>query len=92
MRPLSRFAALVMIVASGTATATIATLTHGCGNAATSGSTDMAQPPPYNGNCSAPARPPSGVAVMLADAFPGRTFSVPLGIVQAPGDSAHFYV
>jgi glucose/arabinose dehydrogenase len=47
---------------------------------------------PYFGNCTAPARPPSAVALKLADAFPGRTFNVPLGIVQAPGDTAHFFV
>jgi glucose/arabinose dehydrogenase len=52
---------------------------------------DMAAPP-YYGNCTAPARPPTSVALMLTDAFPGRTFTAPLGIVQAPGDAAHFYV
>ena len=48
--------------------------------------------PPYYGNCTAPARPPSDVAIQLTDAFPGRTFSAPLGIRQAPGDADHFYV
>src|SRR5881227_3217718 len=52
---------------------------------------DMAAPP-YYGNCTAPARPPTTVALMLTNAFPGRTFTAPLGIVQAPGDAAHFYV
>src|SRR4051794_18997477 len=92
MRPLSRHAALVMIVATGVATATFATLTPGCGDSTPAATPDMAQPPPYYGNCTAPARPPSGVTLKLEDAFPGRTFSVPLGIVQAPGDAAHFYV
>ena len=48
--------------------------------------------PPYYGNCTAPARPPSAVALQLTDAFPGRTFTSPVGIRQAPGDSAHFFV
>jgi len=52
---------------------------------------DMAQPP-YYGNCTAPPRPPSDVAVQLTNAFPGRTFNQPVGITQAPGDAAHFYV
>ena len=52
---------------------------------------DMAQPP-YYGNCTAPARPPTNVTLQLTNAFPGRTFSGPVGITQAPGDPAHFYV
>jgi len=48
--------------------------------------------PPYYGNCTAPPRPPSTVALQLTDAFPGRTFAQPVGIVQAPGDGAHFFV
>jgi uncharacterized repeat protein (TIGR03806 family) len=52
---------------------------------------DMAQPP-YYGNCTAPARPPSGVAFQLTDAFPGRTFAQPVGMAQAPGDPAHFFI
>ena len=52
---------------------------------------DMAQPP-YYGNCTAPARPPSGVAFQLTDAFPGRTFAQPVGMAQAPGDPGHFFV
>src|SRR6266576_259404 len=51
---------------------------------------DMAAPP-YYGNCTAPARPPSNVALQLVNAFPGRSFSQPLAIRQAPGDAAHFY-
>src|SRR5438270_9798759 len=43
---------------------------------------DMAAPP-YFGNCTAPPRPPSSVALQLVNAFPGRTFSAPLGIAQA---------
>ena len=61
------------------------------------GGTDMAAGPdmalpPYYGNCTAPPRPPSNVALQLTEAFPGRTFSGPVGIAQAPGDPAHFYV
>jgi uncharacterized repeat protein (TIGR03806 family) len=52
---------------------------------------DMAAPP-YFGNCTAPPRPPSNVALQLVDAFPGRTFAQPLAIRQAPGDAAHFYI
>ncbi|MGZ3440992.1 MAG: PQQ-dependent sugar dehydrogenase [Polyangia bacterium] len=55
------------------------------------GGPDMATPP-YYGNCTAPARPPSNVALQLTDAFPGKTFTVPLGITQAPMDPAHFYI
>jgi uncharacterized repeat protein (TIGR03806 family) len=83
-------------VALATALGFVAVGSTGCHDSNGSGGDggvgpDMAQPP-YYGNCTAPARPPSSVALQLTDAFPGRTFSAPVGIAQAPGDAAHFFV
>jgi uncharacterized repeat protein (TIGR03806 family) len=84
-------------VALATAVAVVAVGSSGCHDSKSGASDggmdgpDMAAPP-YYGNCTAPARPPSAVALQLVDAFPGRTFSAPVGIAQAPGDAAHFYV
>ncbi|HEX6838415.1 MAG TPA: PQQ-dependent sugar dehydrogenase, partial [Polyangia bacterium] len=82
-------------VTLATALGIAATVAPGCHDApsagADAGGPDMALPP-YYGNCTAPARPPSNVALQLTNAFPGRTFSGPVGITQAPGDPAHFFV
>lgn len=46
---------------------------------------------PRNDTCLAPARPSTGVAVALAPAFDSLTFTVPIGLYQAPG-SDRWYV
>src|SRR5205085_6563014 len=46
---------------------------------------------PANPTCLAPPRP--GMAgVVLQPALGGAAFSAPVAMVQAPGDSSHFYV
>ena len=79
---------LITLVALGTS---LIGCHNGNGNSDGGAAPDMAAPP-YYGNCTAPPRPPSNVAVQLVNAFPGRTFSLPLAIRQAPGDAAHFYI
>ena len=103
MRALRSSAVLVMLVAVVTATA--ATLpacgSHGAG-APPPPDAGMVVPPPVPTGppnisgvpqCRAPARPSSVAVVALVDAFPKLpALASPVGISQAPGDAAHFYV
>lgn len=47
---------------------------------------------PSNTTCLAPTRSITGVTYGLTDAFPNTTFSDPLLVVQAPGDSGYLMV
>lgn len=47
---------------------------------------------PSNTTCVAPARPQAGSGVQLARVFPNLTFSLPVGMYQAPGDSSRWFV
>jgi uncharacterized repeat protein (TIGR03806 family) len=47
---------------------------------------------PANATCLAPARPTTGAAVKLTDAFPGASFTNPLYAVQPPGEPSRWYV
>lgn len=91
MRPPRRsVAASVAAVATGAALATAVALAAGCGK-----SRARLTPPPdtHIAYCTAPARPSSATAIALVDAFPKLpALSVPVGLAQAPGDAAHFYV
>jgi uncharacterized repeat protein (TIGR03806 family) len=97
MRPLRLAALLVFVVASGAATATLATLIPGCGDS--SGNPDGLVPLTPGEQwtavpiCRAPTRPSSATAVALQDAFPNLPgLTNPVGITQAPGDPDHFYI
>src|SRR3954466_11508192 len=101
MRPPISSAALVILVASGVATGTLATLSlPGCGDSShgnDGGAGSGGRPPPAPvaaiTECRAPTRPSSATAVALKDAFPNLpAFSGPIGMAQAPGDPDHFYV
>lgn len=47
---------------------------------------------PANPSCVAPARPLQNVSYALTDAFPGVTFTRPLLILQAPGETQRLFV
>jgi len=47
---------------------------------------------PANPSCVAPARPTSGGGIQLVRAFPNLTFSSPILLLQAPGDSTRWFV
>ena len=47
---------------------------------------------PSNANCRAPARPASTTGVSLQRVFPNISFSEPVGLSQAPGDSSRWFV
>lgn len=88
MRPLAGNVARVIAVAA--AVVTVAAL-PGCRSHARPHD-GVPPPPPVVARCVAPARPSSATAIKLVDALPGLTFSGPVGVTQAPGDAAHFYV
>src|SRR5689334_13553339 len=92
-RPISSVA-LVILVASGVVTGTLATLLiPGCGSSSNGGADGGAgsggsAPPPIQAitDCRAPTRPSSATAVALKDAFPNLpALSAAVGITQAPG-------
>ena len=47
---------------------------------------------PSNTSCVAPARPQGGTGLQLARVFPNLSFSLPVGMYQAPNDSTRWYV
>jgi len=47
---------------------------------------------PSNTTCIAPARPASGAAITLNNAFPNLNFSLPLQMLQAPNNPNRWYV
>ncbi|MEP7311050.1 MAG: PQQ-dependent sugar dehydrogenase [Pseudomonadota bacterium] len=47
---------------------------------------------PSNTSCVAPARPSSATGVTLQRVFPNITFTEPVGVLQAPGDSSRWFV
>jgi uncharacterized repeat protein (TIGR03806 family) len=47
---------------------------------------------PANATCLAPPRPTLDTGVKLVPAFPGLTFTIPMKLVQAPGDASRFFV
>lgn len=47
---------------------------------------------PANPTCVAPARPLQNVSYVLTDAFPGVTFTRPLLVLQAPGETGRLFV
>lgn len=99
---LPRSSGALVILVAGAATATVATLAPGCHNGSSKQPppntvVDMAQPPLPPGApqtavavCHAWPRPSDATSVMLRPLFSG--LSAPVGITQAPGDAAHFYV
>jgi uncharacterized repeat protein (TIGR03806 family) len=47
---------------------------------------------PQNTSCVAPARPTPATGLQLVRAFPNLTFSSPVGMIQAPGSTARWFV
>ena len=47
---------------------------------------------PANPTCLAPARPVDNPALALAPAFPGVAFTLPILLLQSPGDGTRFYL
>lgn len=47
---------------------------------------------PLNTSCIAPARPQQNVSYALTDAFPGITFTNPVLVMQAPGETGRMFV
>jgi uncharacterized repeat protein (TIGR03806 family) len=47
---------------------------------------------PANPTCLAPARPADQAAIALTPGLGGQTFSLPVAVLQAPGDGARFFV
>ena len=94
MRPLRRLsAALVLTVAAGAGTATLATFATGCSSHRRHFVPTPANEVGHVPFCRAPERPSGATAIALVDAFPMLpAINAPVGMTQAPGDAAHFYV